>query len=42
MEQDSTEEPELELLASYPNLAPIVDSCIVGGDGGSAVRHPLF
>ncbi|GAA5996047.1 hypothetical protein JCM5350_001648 [Sporobolomyces pararoseus] len=36
MQEDENAEQELQLLASYPNLAPIVDSCVVGGDGGSA------
>ncbi|GAA5939977.1 uncharacterized protein JCM15063_004361 [Sporobolomyces koalae] len=36
MDEDGTDEPELQLVTSYPNLAPIVDACIVGGDGGSA------
>lgn len=40
MDEDVPAEEELQLLASYPNLAPVVDSCVVGGQGGSAVRCP--
>ncbi|GAA5952645.1 hypothetical protein JCM3765_002231 [Sporobolomyces pararoseus] len=36
MQDDENAEEELQLVASYPNLAPIVDSCVVGGEGGSA------
>jgi DNA damage-binding protein 1 len=40
MQEDGKDDVELELLASYPNLAPVLDSCVVGGEGGSAVRSP--
>ncbi|GAA5851088.1 hypothetical protein JCM3766R1_006484 [Sporobolomyces carnicolor] len=30
------EEEDLELVASYPNVAPVLDACIVGGENGSA------
>ncbi|GAA6009649.1 hypothetical protein JCM11491_001047 [Sporobolomyces phaffii] len=33
---DDDDDEDLQLVASYPNLAPIVDSCIVGGERGSA------
>ncbi|GAA5973926.1 hypothetical protein JCM21900_005000 [Sporobolomyces salmonicolor] len=35
-QDDDSEEPDLELVASFANLAPIVDCAVVGGEGGAA------
>ncbi|CEQ42082.1 SPOSA6832_03869, partial [Sporobolomyces salmonicolor] len=39
-QDDDSEEPDLELVASFANLAPIVDCAVVGGEGGAASESP--